>query len=64
MEQINSLLRASVEGIQLVDVCRHFVEPDGTINTSKMHDYLHLTADGYRILQEQLVPLMDAAFSQ
>ena len=39
-----------------------FVETSGLIEISKMHDYLHLTGTGYRLLQNLLIPVLDELF--
>jgi lysophospholipase L1-like esterase len=41
---------------------KHFIKPDGTISKGVMHDFLHLTPQGYTIwagaMQETLLKLM------
>lgn len=38
-----------------------FLQPDGTISTSMMFDYIHPTEQGYRDLTGQLLPIIEQA---
>lgn len=71
MSQVNLLLRREVAEGQarlrlLPDLTELFVEGGGeaeaTIETAKMHDYLHLTGAGYLLLQRHLIPVLEEIF--
>ncbi|GIW96973.1 MAG: acetylglucosamine-6-sulfatase [Pirellulaceae bacterium] len=57
---INQIIRryADDEFIHYVDINDHFLEPDGTISRSVMHDLLHLTEAGYRRWANALEPTL------
>ena len=41
------------------DIGAKFLEPDGSISTEVMYDYLHPTAKGYAIWSAAMAPLLD-----
>lgn len=58
-KQVNEIVQESVKhrpAVQYFDVSDGFVSSDGTISTSDMYDFLHLTRHGY---EKIVVPLVD-----
>lgn len=58
-KQVNEMVQTQTQvrkRMQYLDVTEGFVSSDGTISTSDMYDYLHLTRHGY---EKIVVPLVD-----
>ena len=47
-----------------MDIGDKFLEPDGSISTDIMHDYVHLTATGYRVWAEAIEPKLKELFGE
>jgi len=45
--------------IRFIENSKLFIEADGTISPSKMHDYLHLTQSGYDLLGSLFISHLD-----
>ena len=61
INQINKLLAAefgNTPGITLLDIGPKLAQPDGTLSSDIMFDYLHLTDKGYQIWADALAPLL------
>lgn len=57
---LNRLLRAEADrrGAIWIDFAEKFVEPDGTISSETMKDFLHIGAAGYRVWLEEIVEIL------
>lgn len=60
--QLVSQMLASDPNAELVNLGSIFLQPDGTISTSMMSDYIHPTATGYWDLTNALLPIIEQAF--
>lgn len=61
--QTNVLVHQMLTGdptVTYVDVGGIFLQPDGTISTSMMFDYLHPTTQGYKDLTNALLPIIES----
>lgn len=57
--QLESQMLASDPQVTFVDLGSIFLQPDGTISSSMMFDYLHPTALGYLDLTNALLPVIE-----
>jgi lysophospholipase L1-like esterase len=60
--QTNALVAQRLAGnvqTTFLDLGSHFVQPDGTISTSLMYDYIHPTALGYLEMTSALLPAIE-----
>ena len=62
IRRINEMLAALDNGtsIRYLDLGPQFLNPDGSIPGALMPDSLHLSARGYRIWADALLPILDA----
>jgi lysophospholipase L1-like esterase len=59
--QLTSQMLASDSQVTFVDLGSIFAQPDGTISTSMMFDYIHPTQQGYMDLTSALLPIIEQA---
>jgi beta-glucosidase len=55
---------ADGERVRFLDVGQRLLEPDGTISADVMADFLHPTAQGYRLLSEAIQPSLREMLGQ
>ncbi|XP_023016400.1 platelet-activating factor acetylhydrolase alpha [Leptinotarsa decemlineata] len=61
LAKVNELLKSSLNGrskVQLVEIDKGFIQPDGTISHHDMHDYLLLTNSGSKKAFEPVYELL------
>lgn len=56
--QVNQALRKLDDGraVHFLDFGHLFIQPDGKISKEMMHDFVHLSPDGYRLWAEAMEP--------
>ena len=52
------------KNVRYLDLKDKFLQPDGTIAKEIMHDYVHLTREGYAIWAEAMEPLLTKMMGQ
>lgn len=57
--QLTSQMLAGNSQITYVDLGGIFLQPDGTISNSMMFDYLHPTQQGYQVVTNALLPIIE-----
>ena len=64
--RINELMSKLDDGknVRYLDLKDKFLQPDGTIAKEIMHDYVHLTPEGYAIWAEAMEPLLTKMMGQ
>lgn len=64
--RINELVSKLDDGknVRYLDLKDKFLQPDGTIAKEIMHDYVHLTPEGYAIWAEAMAPLLTEMMGQ
>jgi lysophospholipase L1-like esterase len=58
LAKVNAIIAKLDDGkkIHYLDIGNKFLQPDGSISKDIMHDYLHLTAEGYQIWADAISP--------